>query len=260
MKTVQLAAWMAVVACAATALAADALTMADVQALDKQQSWSELLDKADRVRPAERTADWSRLIRGAAIHVLDQIAKDGDSDWHAAGRLIEVVPAAEHKYGFLVTDKDYLDGKSRALARVAAMCAHGDVDGCGTFIEYLADGVEHFPKGTARQIALMLSEEKMPSQTIHFWALAAADDQDACKDGRLEHAVINVLRGAAGDRGVADAQRAAATCYAALESTLVRTLIDSDETAKPPPPYLHNACPVLKTHGAMTVVKRKKCP
>jgi hypothetical protein len=37
-------------------------------------------------------------------------------------------------------------------------------------------------------------------------------------------------------------------------------LIDAKEDAKPPPPYFRNACPVLKTHGTMTVVKKKKCP
>jgi hypothetical protein len=248
------------IAFSATALANDALTMADLAALDKQQSWSELLDNADRVHPADRTADWKRLVSSAAMHVVDRIAAAGDSDLHAAAKVIDVVPAAERKYGFLTSDTAYLDGKGRALSRVAAMCLHEDVGGCGTFIESLADGVQHFPKGTARSIALLLSDEKLPSETIHFWALAAADDVAACQDGRLEMAVVNVLRGDAGDRGVADAQRAAATCYTALEQTLVRELIASDETVKPTVPFLRNACPVLKTHGASTIAKKKKCP
>jgi len=238
---------------ASAALAADDLTIADLQALEKQQAWTELLDKADRVKPAARTGDWTRLVRAAAGHVIEQIANDS-ADWRTAARLIEIVPAAEHRYSFLIADKAYVDGKAKALARVASLCAREDIGGCGTYIEYLADGVTRFPKGTAREIAMLLSEEKLPSLTVRFWALAADDDRDVCQNGRLARAVVNVLRGAGG--GIADAQRAAATCYADLEQVLVRELIDAKDAS----PYLKNACPVLKTHGAQTVVKKKKCP
>ena len=237
------------------ALAADDLTLADLQALEKQQAWTELLDKADRVKPAARTGDWTRLVRAAAAHVIEQIANDS-ADWRTAARLIEIVPAAEHRYSFLVGDKAYIDGKAKALARVASLCAREDIGGCGTYIEYLADGVTRFPKGTAREIALLLSEEQLPSLTVRFWALAADDDREVCQNGRLSRAVVNVLRGAGGDRAVPDAQRAAATCYADLEQVLVRELI----AAKDASAYVKNACPVLKTHGAQTVLKKKKCP
>ena len=44
---------------AATAARADSdLSMQDLQALDKQKQWTELLDAADRVKPSARTADW----------------------------------------------------------------------------------------------------------------------------------------------------------------------------------------------------------
>jgi hypothetical protein len=66
--------------------------------------------------------------------------------------------------------------------------------------------------------------------------------------------VINVLRGGTGNK-VGDAQRAAGTCYAELEVDLVSEL----DKAKPKDPFIANACPVMKAHGAKTVVK-KKCP
>ncbi|HUJ62594.1 MAG TPA: hypothetical protein VLX92_29030 [Kofleriaceae bacterium] len=249
---------LAILLSTSAALAADALSMADLQALDKQGSYGELLDKADRVRPSERTADWSKLVRAAALHVLDQIANDPGSDLAAAAKLVELVPAAEHKYGFLTGDKAYLDGKGRALARVVKICAQDG--GCGNFIQYLGSGVTRFPRGTARQIALIVSEDELPSRTVHYWALAADDDVDACQDGRLDSAVIYELREPPGDKGMADAQRAAGTCYAALENDLVRELSAADETARPRPAFLINACAVMKSHGAMTVLKKKKCP
>lgn len=249
--------WILALTAALTALstrsfAGDELSMPDLQALARQNSWTELLDGATRVKPAARTADWTRLVTSAATHVLDDIDRGGNSDLRAAGKLVEAIPAAESRYGFLRTDKTYLAGKARALARVVAACSH-DRYGCGGFIDALADGVERFPAGVARQIALLLADETMPSQTVHYWALAADDDKDACGDGRLELAVLGALRG--GGARVADAQRAAATCYAALEVSLVTAL----DKARPKDPFIANACPVLKAHGTKTIVK-KKCP
>lgn len=248
------------VALLAPALAAPALTMQDIQALAKQQSWSELLDQAQRVDPAARTAAWNQLIRTAAAHVITAIEKDSDSDWRAAERLVAVVPEIERKYAFLTSDKPYVQAKAALIARVVDACGRSDAFGCGSVIEALADGVDTFPAGTARTIALLISEEKSPADAIHFWALAAADDVEACRDGRAERAVLAVLRGGKTGKPLADAQRAADRCYAVIETALTRELIDTDATAKPQPAFLRNACPVLKKHGKLTVLKKKKCP
>jgi hypothetical protein len=195
-------------ALATPAFAGDELSMQDLQALAKQQSWTELLDTADRVKPSARAADWTKLVTAAATHVVEQIDHDSDSGLRAAAKLVAAIPAAETKFGFLKADKPYLAGKAKALARVVAACSH-DGYGCGGFVDALADGVDRFPTGVARQIALLMTDTA-PSQTIRYWALAAEDDKDACQDGRLERAVLNVLRGAGGVR-LADAQRAATT-------------------------------------------------
>jgi hypothetical protein len=233
------------------ALAGDELSMQDIQALARQQSWTELLDSADRVKPSARTADWNKLVTTAATHVVDDIDR-GDSGLGAAEKLVSAIPTAEKKYGFLKADKAYLAGKAKALGRVVAACGH-ERYGCGSLIDVLADGVDKFPSGVARQIALLMSDDTMPSQTVRYWALAAEDDKDACQDGRLELAVLGALRGSGGR--LADAQRAAATCYAALEVSLVKAL----DAARPKDPFIANACPVLKARGTKTIVK-KKCP
>jgi hypothetical protein len=235
------------------AFAADELAMADLQALASQHSWTELLDSAVRVKPSARTADWTKLVTSAATHVVEDIDRDSDSGLRAAEKLVAAIPVAEARYGFLKADKPYLAGKAKALSRVVAACSRGG-HGCGAFIDALADGIDRFPSGVARQIALLMTEDAAPSQTVRYWALAADDDKDACKDGRLERAVLGVLRGSGGAR-TADAQRAATTCYEALEIALVSAL----DAAKAKDPFIANACPVLKAHGTKTVVK-KKCP
>jgi hypothetical protein len=253
---------LAVVAAAALATAARAdaeLTMQDLQALDRQKQWTEVLDAADRVKPGARTADWARLITAAATRVVEQIERASASGLRQAGGLIAVVPAAERKYAFLVGDAGYVGAKAKALAGVVTACERG-ARGCGAIIASLADGVTRFPPGTARAIALLVADDLAPADAVHFWALAVDDDKDTCKHGQLSRAVVHALRSASAPAQVAAAQRAAGTCYAALEQALVDELVATKDSGKDRPHYLKNACPVLKAHGAMTIAKKKKCP
>jgi hypothetical protein len=253
---------LAVLAAAALATAARAdaeLTMQDLQALDRQKQWTELLDAADRVKPGARTADWARLITGAATRVVEQIERASASGLRQAGGLIAVVPAAERKYAFLVGDAGYVGAKAKALAGVVTACERGAAPGCGAIVASLADGVTRFPPGTARAIALLVADDLAPADAVHFWALAVDDDKDTCKHGQLARAVVHALRSASAPAQVAAAQRAAGTCYAALEQALVDELVATKD-GKDRPLYLKNACPVLKAHGAMTIAKKKKCP
>jgi hypothetical protein len=236
----------------AQASAAPELSMADIQALDKSQSWTEILDSADRVKPSARTGDWQKIVTSAASHVVDQIDHDSGSGLRTAEKLIAIIPSAETKYGFLRTDRPYLTRKGNAIARVVAICVH-DGYGCGKFIDSLADGIDRFPHGVAHQIAALMSEDTSAGAAVHYWALAAEDDKEACQYGPLEKAVLAGLHGSSGR--TADAQRAATACYAALEISLVGAL----DAAKPGDPFIANACPVLKAHGTKTVIK-KKCP
>jgi hypothetical protein len=231
------------------------LSMQDLQALDKQQGYSEILDKADLVKPSARTADWNTLVQGAATHVLDQIEKT-HSDWRALRTLVAVIPNAELKYAFLKSDKTYLAAKAKALTQVAAACRQDRAEGaCGTIVVALADGIDKFPKGSAKDIAKLLPDDY--SESIHFWALAAEDDKDVCtSEPQLRLAVLDTLRRSTGDHQVVDAQRAANTCFASLEQDLMTDLVKTH----PFPNFAKNACPVLKTHGSSTTAKKKACP
>jgi len=246
---------------AAAAVHADAeLSMQDLQALDRQSQWTELLDAADRVKPAARTADWTRLVTAAATHVADQIERAGTSGLRQAERLLAVVPAAERKYGFLVADTGYLDAKGKALHGVVTACHREAIAGCGALVASLADGIVKFPPGTAKAIALLVAGDLAPADSVHFWALAVDDDKDTCTHVQLPRAVVGALRNASAAAQVADAQRVAVACFAALEPALIDELVAIKDDAKQRPLYLRNACPVLKAHGAMTIAKKKKCP
>ena len=232
---------------------ADELAMQDLKALDSQKAWSELLDRADQVKPSARDASWKKLVVSAATHVVENISAGSSTNLDTARELIERVPPAERKYAFLREDAGYRSAKAKALDGVVAMCKQNDSRGCGVLLETLAAGVDKFSKGTARAIAGMVSDDIGPAESIHFWTLAVADDAATCKEAWLEHAVIAALN-AGGDR-VADAQKTANTCFASLEKALTDELVDTADHST----YAKNACPVLKPRGAMTVLKKKKC-
>lgn len=241
--------------CAMTGLVrADELAMKDLTALDAQKQWAELLDRADQVKPSNRDASWSKLVIGAAVHVVDTIRSASTSNLAQAADLVATIPGAERKYPFLKDDAGYRGSKAKAIDGVVGMCKHADdARGCGVLVAALAGGVDKFSKGTAKQIAQLVGEDVGAADAIHFWALAVVDDPASCKDSGLERSVIATFT--AGGEHVAEAQKTAATCFASLDSALNQALIDSEERST----YAQNACPLLKQHGAMTIAKKKKC-
>jgi len=243
--------WIAIIALGTSSARADELSMQDLKALETQKQWSELLDRADQVKPAARDATWKKLVTTAATHVVE--GTSSTTTLSTARALIERVPPAERKYPFVRDDAGYRAAKAKSIDGVLVMCKHDDPSGCGILIEALASGVDKFSKGTARQIATMVGNDIGPADAIHYWALAVVDDAATCKDIWLERSVIATL--AAGGDHVAEAQKTATTCFASLESGLTQALIDAEDKS----PYTQNACPVLKPRGAMTVLKKKKC-
>src|ERR1700733_10338511 len=126
------AAAIAAISLVATLARADAeLSMPDVQALAKEQHWTELLDRAELVKPAARTADWARLVTDAATHVVQQIEAASTSGLSEASAIVDVVPRAERTYPFLIADAAYLGAKAKALQSLVPACMHASEYGCG---------------------------------------------------------------------------------------------------------------------------------
>jgi hypothetical protein len=236
------------------------LAMPDLVALDKQGHYAELLERADQVKPSARSADWAKLVTGAATRIVDQVARTSASPEREAADLLAVVPPAEHRYPFLTGDAGYVDAKARALVGIAAACEQDG--GCAAIAVALADGIAKLPARTARTLAFDIGEELGAVDAVHFWALAIDGDAATCQQPRLPTAIVEALRDAAAARPIADAQRAAVACFAAVEPALVDQLVATADPAAGTdrPRYLVNACPVLAGHGAKTIVKKRKCP
>jgi hypothetical protein len=235
--------------------AAPTWSMKDLQALAATKSWNELLAGANNVPPAARSADWATTVSQAAASRLQELVAES-SNASQAQDIVDLVTRAEAKYSFLARDASYLKAKSTSVDAVVGFCVKSRSAGCSEALEALARGLTTLPKGDAAKIALLMTDDgRMPSETFHFWALAADDDVANCKYGGMQSATLGAL---AADKAELRAQgvNAAKVCYALIEDGLVDQLRSVDKGS----PYTDSVCPLLKAHGKTTMVVRDKCP
>ncbi len=231
------------------------LSMQDLKALEKQQAWRELVDKADHVAPAERTPDFNSIVIHGATGLVTQI--DGSSGAiKQATETAQEVTSIEKKYAFVTNNAEYTDAKGKALGAVAEACSRGSTYGCGSLIEALSKGVQKFPKGAARKIAVLMGEEgRFPSEVLRFWSLAAEDDKANCQHGTLKRSVIFGLNQ---DPAAADAKtavKAAQICAGQLDEGLMEGIRKTEKNSA----FARNACPLLKARGKNNMAMRDKC-
>jgi hypothetical protein len=235
--------------------AAPAWSMKDVQALATAKSWDELLAGANNVPPAARSADWATLVSQAAGSRLQELVAES-SNASQAQDIVDLVTKSEAKYSFLAHDASYLKAKSTSVDSVVGFCMKSRSTGCSEALEALARGLTTLPKGDAAKIALLMSDDgRMPSETFHFWAMAADDDAANCKYGGMQSATLGAL---AADKAELRARgvKTANICYAVMEDGLVDQLRSVDKGS----PYANSVCPLLKAHGRSSMIVRDKCP
>lgn len=230
--------------------------MEDMKAAVSGKHWAEILEKADRVAPAQRTPEWNQQVRQAAVGRIDELDGNDSSAASDLANLLPLVPQIETKYSFLKSDAQYTEAKGKALRNVVETCAKRDTYNCGAMIELLAKGVTKFPPGIAKKIALIISTERFTSESIRFWSLAVKEDAaSACGDGRLKMAVINSLKSKLGPEQAEFARSSATGCFAVLETALMDELGSSKEGDD----FVANACPVLVAKGKTGVKVKKLC-
>ncbi len=255
MRRASLAAAALITSLSQLAGAAPAWSMKDVQALAAAKSWNELLAGANNVPPAARSADWAIAVSQAAGSRLQELVVES-SNGSQAQDIVDLVTKSEAKYSFLAHDTSYLKAKSTSVDSVVGFCVKSRSAGCSEALEALARGLTTLPNGDAAKIALLMSDDgRMPSETFHFWAMAADDDVANCKYGGMQSATLGAL---AADKAELRAQgvKAAKLCYALMEDGLVDQLKSVDKGSL----YANSVCPLLKTHGKSSMIVRDKCP
>jgi hypothetical protein len=77
--------------------AEDKYTMEDLRLLDKQESYQEILDHMNDIRPTKRTEEWTALVNRAVTKTLERQLATGDAYtallW--SEKMLDSIPALE---------------------------------------------------------------------------------------------------------------------------------------------------------------------
>lgn len=202
-------------------------TMEDLRALAEAQSWSELLEHAEDVRPSERKAEWRGFLEKAAAGHLDAL--------HGQKRSAEAAGAADQlliRFPALKQSKVFMAKRRDTGLPAFAECMR-DAYGAGACVERL----DVFTKVDPADGELQLAAAKIVARG-GMWAAAAPffarafDDAKLRKAGCRDDALPETLRRAFGQPPDYDNTKAAAKvafeqCFDALEPVLMEAFYAS---------------------------------
>jgi hypothetical protein len=215
----------------APAAAANKYTMDDLRALSQSQSWPELVEHLEDVRPSERKAEWSGFLEKATTGFLEGLAiqKKQHEAQQSADSFLTRFPALKQSKAFM---------QKRADVGLAALseCWNERRAGC-------LDALETFTKADPNDLELAFRAGKLLVEVIHirppaatFFARALADKKQRaarCKDPSVLESVLEAL----GHPPSYDSTKAAVTvafedCYAEFKPQLLEGFMKAGFAAK----------------------------
>lgn len=224
-------------------------SLADLQALERQSAWDELLAHAEDIAPAQRNAAWNKLVEHAAIEQVRALAtKTGafEGSWSSQ--------ALVKRYPQLAQSKPFMQARADTAKIAAEECLRESYRG-----QHCIDGMTDFLKtpNTTPEVAFEFGKIVRRHQNHYVaapffkWAIdrksAAAKSDAWCSDEDLNLAVKAALglppdyEGAAAGRSIA-----AGACWAGMKDS-IRSTLEQDESGY----FRDNACAVLKAKGAL---------
>lgn len=168
-------------------------TMEDLRALGESQSWGELLEHVEDVRPSERKKEWKDLLERSAIGQIDGLLEQK--------RLMEAHSGAEQlmtRFGILKQSRPFMKKRGEAGLANIAECL-GNNYGAAQCLEQL----EAFTKVDAKNAELAFAAGKLVVERGRMYPPAAPyfarafEDKalraQGCKDPSVESSVLRAL-------------------------------------------------------------------
>lgn len=165
-------------------------TMEDLRALGESQSWGELLEHVEDVRPSERKKEWKDLLDRAAIGQIDSLL--------GQKRLPEAHATAEQlmtRFGLLKQSKSFMKKRADAGLEVFGECFGNNyaVNQCIDQLEAFTKVDEKDADLAFRAGKLVVERGRMYPSASPFFARAFEDKAvraAGCKDPSVEAAVL----------------------------------------------------------------------
>jgi hypothetical protein len=231
------------------ASAAGAYSMADLEALDRQESWHELLVHASDVPPSNRSDRWRQMVERAALGVLASHAGEADKAWGFADAVLRQYPQLKKSKRFMAQRAEVgVRGLEACLgATDIAPCVGRAV----AFVEAVRSDA-----GTGITMAEMIARH-LPSAAVGVFrrALTIRRATKDCSGELLKRSVGDALSLDSADSRVADARAIGADlCWDGLKESLVDRFIDGNKN------FRKNSCPFLmKKKNALSPMSRRQC-
>lgn len=218
-------------------------TMEDLEALAKEENWSELLTEATLVRPASRTPRWKELVEKAAEDRLKNHADESHPS-----ELARLYPSLLKAESFKKLAGDAAVGEFEKCTDGYAHTAC--TDRLVKFLEQLKPTSEVALKA-GKAIGLRFNQ----SEGIRAYRLAIDEKNKAlCSDESVKHSVLTALNIPKSDTLEWAKDIAGRFCFAEMRES-VETAIDKDGTGY----TATNGCAVLKGKNSLKGLRAKRC-
>jgi hypothetical protein len=250
------------VACGKIALAEPKYTVADLESLDKQESWHELLAHAADVPPAQRTDRWNVMVERAALGVLTSHAGEADAAWTFGDAAVEQYPSLNKSRRYMMAREQASERGLDACLRQPAVVIAGrrqpkDITPCVDRAVTSAE-IDAGDPDAAFRLAKMI-EHVLPLEAVRVYrrALAMRHAATDCSDKELGRSVGDALVLTPGDTRVVDAQAIAFdVCWDGLKEALIDRFISESSSKN----FRTNTCSqLLGKKDALSPMSKKQC-
>lgn len=212
-------------------LSASAATyeLADLKALDKDQSWRELVDHLNDIVPSKRDAEWKAIAERACTGVIDASeVKDPASSQRVLDRIDELMK----RYGWLKDSKPFMTRRAdvglKALGWTFQNSRHSSSDdpwfeALKTFVA--ADAVT--PDLALR--ALKLTNTRLVAVVAFPFVkpVLSKGGKAACKDSDLQKTVVNAMTEGS---WAAESKEIITTCWDELKPIVIAEVTKPEQT------------------------------
>ena len=235
-------------------LSASAATyeLADLKALDKDQSWRELVDHLNDIVPSKRDAEWKAIAERACSGVLDPSIKDAA----AAQKTLVQIDELMKRFGFLSQSKVFLSKRAevgfKALGWTFSESRHSSSD------DPWLERVKEFVAADTSTPDLALRAAKLVcSRLVAIVAFPlvktalAKGGKSVCKDTDVQKSLLGALSEGAWK---AESGEALTTCWDEMKPLILAEVLKPDATRT----LQLKLCPVLVERKGLTPEDRKK--
>lgn len=225
-------------------------TMEDLKLLDKQESYQEILDHMNDIRPTKRTKEWTELVSRAVTKTLEKQLETGDAYtaflW--SEKMLDSIPT-------LKESKAFMDLHNKAIIDGSALCFRNSYDGVEC-TEKLSAIIQKDPEN--KELAfkagklVRLNMHSSAAAPFFIQALKGRSDPKRCADP-------DVLLAIKAGMGLSDKNAKSARelgfslCFNALKAQLLEDFYGSNNYA------VVNYCDSLSEKKMLTEFQKAYC-